>query len=201
VVVISDRALIAEGLRRLVPGAADARCVLVERLDYADIARVDALGPDVVIVDAGIEGAADLVGMLAAPEARGVVAIGDGSAARAMELFSAGALAYLDGEATVAELEQALVAAARAERVIPPRLMGELFGRALLASQWSERGQALTRREAEVADLLRVGQSNKEIARKLQIEVSTVKNHVHNILAKLGLHGRGEIGRWRSGVD
>lgn len=76
-------------------------------LMQAVVARVDAIGVNVVVVDGEIEGAADVVRALSAPEgARGVIAIGDASVARAMELLCAGAMANLDGEATVAELEQ-----------------------------------------------------------------------------------------------
>jgi two-component system, NarL family, nitrate/nitrite response regulator NarL len=200
VAFVSDRALVAEGLRRLARGVY-ARSVVV-RPDDAIRGRVGAFGAEVAVVDSGIEGAADLVRALAASAERcGVVAIGDASAARAMELLSAGALVYLDGEATVGELEQALDAAARGEGLVPPRLVGELLRRALFESRWSERGQPLTGREAEVAALLRAELSNKEIARRLQIEVSTVKNHVHSILVKLGLHGRGEIARWHSDAE
>lgn len=48
----------------------------------------------------------------------------------------------------------------------------------------------LTRREAEVAQMIELGLSNKEIARDLRIEVGTVKNHVHNILEKLQVRRR-----------
>jgi len=40
--------------------------------------------------------------------------------------------------------------------------------------------------------LIDEGLSNKEIAKRLRIEVATVKNHVHNILEKLQVHRRGE---------
>jgi DNA-binding NarL/FixJ family response regulator len=52
--------------------------------------------------------------------------------------------------------------------------------------------ELLTCREEEVAQLLLVGLSNKEIAQRLTIEVATVKNHVHNILGKLHARRRGE---------
>ncbi len=48
----------------------------------------------------------------------------------------------------------------------------------------------LTLREQEIARLVALGQANKEIAKTLCIELSTVKNHVHNILAKVGVKNR-----------
>lgn len=51
----------------------------------------------------------------------------------------------------------------------------------------------LTMREHEIVGLIFDGMSNKEIARKLGIEVSTVKSHVHNLLQKLNLDRRGKI--------
>ena len=41
--------------------------------------------------------------------------------------------------------------------------------------------------------LLENGMTNRQIARALDLEVSTVKNHVHNVLAKCGVAGRGEV--------
>lgn len=52
--------------------------------------------------------------------------------------------------------------------------------------------RSLTAREGEIALLLQTGASNKEIARRLGIEVATVKTHVHKVLAKLQLHRRAE---------
>jgi two-component system, NarL family, nitrate/nitrite response regulator NarL len=58
----------------------------------------------------------------------------------------------------------------------------------------------LTSRELEVVDLIDRGLSNKEIASSLSIEVPTVKNHVHNILEKLGVHRRADAAaRMRAG--
>ena len=48
----------------------------------------------------------------------------------------------------------------------------------------------LTQRETQVIKLLAEGLSNKQIAKKLIIELSTVKNHVHNILVKMGVESR-----------
>jgi DNA-binding NarL/FixJ family response regulator len=51
---------------------------------------------------------------------------------------------------------------------------------------------ALTPRELEIVALIEQGLSNKQIAQRLSIELATVKNHVHRILAKLELSRRGE---------
>jgi len=50
----------------------------------------------------------------------------------------------------------------------------------------------LTARELEILRLIDQGLSNKQIAGRLQIEIPTVKNHVHHILEKLGVHRRAE---------
>jgi DNA-binding NarL/FixJ family response regulator len=58
----------------------------------------------------------------------------------------------------------------------------------------------LTPREREIASLIDEGMSNLDIAHRLDIELPTVKNHVHNILEKLQVHRRGEaVARLREG--
>jgi len=86
-------------------------------------------------------------------------------------------------------------AAVRGELPCSPRIAGGLLRRvtALAAERWSrEEPYRLTAREAEIAQLIERGLSNKEIARTLCIEVSTAKNHVHSILEKLHVHRRVE---------
>jgi DNA-binding NarL/FixJ family response regulator len=58
----------------------------------------------------------------------------------------------------------------------------------------------LTAREDEVARLIIAGESNKDIARLLNISVPTVKSHVHNLLIKLGLQRRGRLALRYNGV-
>ena len=54
----------------------------------------------------------------------------------------------------------------------------------------------LTPREMDVINLIAKGRCNKEIASQLLISISTVKNHVHNILEKLNLHHRFDIAKY-----
>jgi DNA-binding NarL/FixJ family response regulator len=57
----------------------------------------------------------------------------------------------------------------------------------------------LTRRERQIARLMGDGFSNKDIARKLRIAVSTAKSHVHNLLDKLKLQRRSQVAAWLHG--
>jgi two-component system nitrate/nitrite response regulator NarL len=53
----------------------------------------------------------------------------------------------------------------------------------------------LTRRELQVAELIASGSSDKQIAREFDISVYTTKTHVHNLLGKLNVGSRAEVGR------
>jgi non-specific serine/threonine protein kinase len=61
--------------------------------------------------------------------------------------------------------------------------------------------QTLTPREAEVADLVRRGCTNRQIARRLGITEKTAEVHVHHIIGKLGAGSRAEIAAWVAGRD
>ena len=56
--------------------------------------------------------------------------------------------------------------------------------------------QALTPRELEIVRLISTGLSNKEIARRLNIGLTTTKSHVHNALGKLNMQRRGQVSTW-----
>ena len=51
----------------------------------------------------------------------------------------------------------------------------------------------LTKREWQVAELIRSGLSDKEIARRLNISLATTKSHVHNLLGKLSVRRRNQV--------
>jgi DNA-binding NarL/FixJ family response regulator len=104
----------------------------------------------------------------------------------------AGAAGFVARDATLDDLVAAVLAAAKGEI----RISGDLFRHvaALAASaQPQPDGARLTRREWEIVGLIEDGFSNKEIARRLCIQVSTVKNHVHNILNKLDARRRAQV--------
>jgi DNA-binding NarL/FixJ family response regulator len=106
----------------------------------------------------------------------------------------AGVAGYLGREASLAELVAAIERAARGEATCSARTSAILLRRIAAGPEspvppWqSERH--LTSRECEILQLVGQGLSNQQIARRLFIALSTVKNHMHNILEKLGVHRR-----------
>ncbi len=106
-----------------------------------------------------------------------------------------GAAGYLLMNASLDDLLLSIDAVMKGETLCSPRIAGLAFDRvSTLARQvdhtHSVSDSRLTRRETEIVKLIDHGLSNKEIAVRLHIEVSTVKNHVHNILDKLHLRSR-----------
>ncbi|MUL48987.1 response regulator transcription factor [Mycobacterium sp. CBMA293] len=83
----------------------------------------------------------------------------------------------------------------KGETSCSPRVSAILMRRLsrLAAQRQSESKElALTVREAQILQMLEMGLSNRDIANQLCIAVHTVKNHVHNLLAKLGVSTRAE---------
>jgi two-component system, NarL family, nitrate/nitrite response regulator NarL len=154
-------------------------------------------GFEVVLVNMAMaNGAAiccDLVA--AAPSARIVAVALSGSDEEAIACAEAGVAGYLLRDQSLGELIEAIASVARGETSCPPRVAAALMRRlgdlAAERHSWRER-ERLTPREREILVLIEEGLSNKEIARRLSIEVRTVKNHVHSLLEKLNVHRRGE---------
>jgi two-component system nitrate/nitrite response regulator NarL len=104
----------------------------------------------------------------------------------------AGISAYLAREGSLDELATVVKATAQGEAVSTPRIVAALLERVAALAAISRDVGALTPRERQVLRLLDEGLSNKEIAERLCIEASTVKNHVHRILKKLAVSRRAE---------
>jgi two-component system nitrate/nitrite response regulator NarL len=118
-----------------------------------------------------------------APESEGVAWI------------QAGASGFVPPEGSLEDVIVALERVADDELAAPPQVAADLaarFRRLAAESPDSVPEVRLTPRQTEVLDLLAEGLSNKEIARRLSIQLPTVKNHVHELLVKLGVSGRGE---------
>lgn len=107
----------------------------------------------------------------------------------------AGAMGLVSRGVTLSELVRRIEELADGGTVCAPQLTATLLRRvtSVARDDGSRLGSShLTSRERQVVHLLAQGLSNKEIARCLDIELATVKNHVHHILGKLNARRRGE---------
>ncbi|HEX6363663.1 MAG TPA: helix-turn-helix transcriptional regulator, partial [Albitalea sp.] len=116
-------------------------------------------------------------------------------------IFAAEALAALAHEDWAGHLDAAAQGTLRAwgealARSTPPAPSCASQAVPAIASAAGLSGDALTARELEVVALIARGQSNKLIARALELSPHTVKRHVANALAKLGLTSRGQAAAW-----
>jgi two-component system, NarL family, nitrate/nitrite response regulator NarL len=192
--------------------ARDARFWVVGRCGALQDAESQLLllpaAPAVTVVDLGLpEGAGAARSLRALWPDMSIVALGVPEVdADIVQLAEAGVDGLVTQDASLAELLDAVAAAVRNEALTTPTVAGVLLRRvASLAGEHRPTEDAyLTRREREIVVLISRGLSNKEIAQSLRIELSTVKNHVHNILEKLHVHRRAEAvsaARTRGGLD
>jgi DNA-binding NarL/FixJ family response regulator len=109
----------------------------------------------------------------------------------------AGARGFLLKDASAELLVQAILAAARGDALIAPRVTARLLETfAREAPPARPPGAPLTEREVEVLETLARGSTNEEIADELHISLSTVKTHVASLMDKLGARNRVEVAIW-----
>ena len=197
VLIVDDTRLYLEGLAGML--GPESQIGAVETAPDCDAAlhHLVSSSPDVVLVNTAMADSAMILRMIAdVAEQVPVVALGVAeSEAEVISWAEAGVAGYLFKTETLKDLVAIIHGVARGEALCPPRITATLLRRvATLAAQRRPQVEAtrLTAREREIVDLVDEGLSNKEIARRLSIEVRTVKNHVHNILEKLQVNRRAE---------
>jgi DNA-binding NarL/FixJ family response regulator len=124
------------------------------------------------------------------PETRIVVLANRPTATECNQMLSFGATACLSKETEARDIVNAIHLASRGMHVLPRSAAAG--GSSMLDIQGSD---LLTRREAEVLELLQGGATNAEIAHRLSIGIETVRTHARNIFRKLGITSRRELPR------
>jgi DNA-binding NarL/FixJ family response regulator len=197
VLIVAEIRLYREGLAEMLEDEPEIEVVATAAGADEAVRMLREQQPDIVLLDVAIPENAWLVrGLVAAVPGTRVVALAVPEAEQdVLRWAEAGVAGYVTREASVEDVVAAVQAVARGEVLCSPRMVATLFQR--IATLALERSPAsiearLTTRELEILDLIDQGLSNKEIARRLTIEISTVKNHVHNILDKLNVSRRAE---------
>lgn len=161
----------------------------VIRRKQPDVALIDMMMPEALRVMSGIAEEAPKVSLIA-------MGISD-DPQDVLSCAEAGASGFVRRQASLKDLSRAIEDARGGALHCAPEIthllcchVGRMNSRVQTGA--AQPSTSLTRREREILDLIERGQPNKSIARDLGIEVSTVKNHVHSLLAKMGVRRRGE---------
>jgi DNA-binding NarL/FixJ family response regulator len=206
VLVVDDQELVRSGFCVILDSADGIEVAGEAANGEAAVAAVASTRPDVVLMDIrmpGMDGLAATRLITGAPEA-----IADGSANRpkvvmlttfdlddyVYEALRAGASGFLLKDSPRHDLIAAVRAAAAGDALLAPsvtrRLIEAFARRPPEAAPSPSRLASMTAREKDVLLLLARGRSNAEIATTLFVSEATVKTHVGNLLAKLGLRDR-----------
>ena len=187
--IVDDHPVVRDGLSSMFardPGFE----VLAEAADGAEAARLaHTLRPDVILMDLrmpGMDGLTAITELAKRGSAAHVLVLTTyDTDSHVLPAIEAGATGYLLKDAPRAELLRAVRAAARGEAVLSPSVTARLMSRFRAPG-----AGPLSQRELEVLELVAAGTTNREAAARLFITEATVKTHLLNIYAKLGVGDR-----------
>lgn len=188
ILIADDHELFRQGLRVVLDLRPDFE-VVAEASNVAETIAAHAVHqPDLILLDLQMPDGTGIDALTTIRSAQSDARVlmlttydGDEDIHRAM---AAGASGYLLKSIPSIQLEAAVRAVIEGRQYLPPAVAERLAERAAF--------QALTARELEVLALIVRGLSNKDIARVLAANEFTIKAHVRNILAKLGVESRTE---------
>lgn len=199
VVVIDDAPLIRAGLSAALREVGfELLGVAANAFEGVELCRDTR--PDIVLLDILMPGMSglDVVEPIleASPLSRVVLLTSSESEEDLLRAIRAGVRGYIVKDTPMEQLVGLLADVRAGGAVASPAMLGKLFDtlthllrvREVVAS----RRPVLTGREIEILQVAAAGHTSREIAEKLFISENTVKNHVRNILDKLGLRSRNE---------
>ncbi len=198
--LVDDQSLFREALRTLVTLQPDFDIVAEAENGERAIALARVHQPEVILMDlrmpvmGGVEATRRV--LAAVPATKVVVLTTFEEDEEIFSALRAGAVGYLLKACSADKLNESVRAAAKGASVLEPavtaRMMAEL--NRLSAREGKKVSQTLadplSERELDVLKLLAAGSSNKEIGSRLNITEGTVKNHMTNVLGKLGVLDR-----------
>lgn len=201
VLLVDDQRLFRDGLATLLSVRPEVVVVGEAANGLEALERVAALHPQVVLMDLRMPvlGGVEAIKRLRAadPNVRVVALTTFDDDDDVFEALRAGAVGYLLKDVSAEVLVEAVRAAARGESFLQPSVARKVvveFARLAEVSLPTPLAdspvETLSERELQVLRLLAVGSSNKEIASALHLAEGTVKNHITNILGKLGVRDR-----------
>jgi DNA-binding NarL/FixJ family response regulator len=197
VMLVDDQNLVRKGVRSLLELSEEIE-VIAEAVDGAEAIRaIPQNQPDVVLLDMRMPGLSglDVLKELSSEDKLPptIILTTFDDHELVLEGIKAGARGYLLKDVSLAELVNAVKTVAKGGSIVKPAVSQRLLkGLENLQTDFYSLDQPdpLTERETEILRLMAGGYSNKEIANSLSVAEGTVKNHVSNILSKMGVRDR-----------
>lgn len=197
VCLVDDQTLVRQGVRSLLELSDDIRVVAEAGDGRQAIETIPQVKPDVVLLDmrmpvmSGLEALQALAAQGQLPPTIILTTFDDDELVLAG--LKAGARGFLLKDVSLEQLVDAIHTVAAGGSLVQPAVTQRLLsGMETIRNDFVSLDQPdpLTERETEILRLMAGGYSNKEIAGSLGVAEGTVKNHVSNILSKLGVRDR-----------
>ena len=202
ILLADDHETVREGLRMILNAQPDMQVVAMAGDGREAIAQAERTTPDVVIMDISMPG---LNGLAATaqlaercPAAKVLTLTRHADSSYLQQLLRAGAAGYVLKQSRPAELLHAIRAVATGGKYLDASMTGPVLGTFArhVTPPGPEPTTPLSPRETEVLRLIAWGNTNKEIAARLDLSVKTVEAHKANGMRKLGMRGRIDIVRY-----
>jgi DNA-binding NarL/FixJ family response regulator len=192
--VVDDHTMITQLLATTLANSPNIEVVGTAATAAAGVLGAKEHQPDVILLDFLLPDAdgTDTVGQIidAAPDTRVLVITGAADERVVQAAIDSGCAGVIDKASPLSELVTAVETVHNGGAVFPPDLLARALPR--LQRGYRGLGSDLTRREKEILAMMAEGASNRGIADELVISLHTVRNHVQNVLTKLGAHSKTE---------
>ncbi|MQY08996.1 response regulator transcription factor [Actinomadura macrotermitis] len=198
VVLADDQELVRSGFAMILDAQPDIEVAAEAGDGAAAVAAVAEHDPDVVLLDIrmpGMDGIEAAKAVCATTRTRAIMLTTFDQDDYVYDALYAGASGFLLKDVRRDDLVHAVRVVAAGESLLAPAVTRRLISditrdRPRAAAAVSDRLAVLTGRERETLRLLGRGLSNAEIAAAMVVSEHTVKTHVSNVLAKLGIRDR-----------
>ena len=203
ILLADDHETVREGLRMILNAQPDMQVVGTAGDGSEALAQCEKITPDIVIMDISMPGVNGLAATQRlsekCPDAKVLTLTRHADSSYLQQLMRAGAAGYVLKQSRPAELLHAIRSVASGGKYLDASMTAPVIGsyaRSAPPLPGPEPTTPLSPRETEVLRLIAWGNTNKEIAARLDLSVKTVEAHKANGMRKLGMRGRIDIVRY-----
>jgi len=194
VLIVDDHTVVRDGLQALISAEPNMHVVAAVGDGIEAVEFVKKLKPDVILMDLVMPNMDGIQATIKikkdSPDARILILTSFAEDHQVFAAIKSGATGYLMKDSSSEELIQAIRDIYKNKPVLQPEVAKRLMLDIRSQDDQTSQDNALTIREIEILEQVALGKTNQEIADVLFVSERTVRTHITNILAKLGLSNR-----------